>query len=77
MIGSKYVFKKKEWIEGVKPNRHKARWVVQGYSQKESIDYNEVIYPVPKYTLDKSSNGHCDTILFTPRKDGCEDSFPS
>lgn len=42
--------KKKERIKSVESDRYKVRVVVQGYSHKEGIDYNEVFSLVAKYT---------------------------
>jgi hypothetical protein len=31
--------------------KYKARFVAQGFSQKEGIDYEETFYPVARYSL--------------------------
>jgi hypothetical protein len=44
-IGTKWVWKNKEG-ENVEVVRNKSRFVAQGYSQKEGIDYEEAFAPV-------------------------------
>ena len=48
IVGSKWVFKHKRGANG-QIQRCKARLVAQGYSQKSSVDYDEVFSPVAKY----------------------------
>ncbi|GAU10233.1 hypothetical protein TSUD_417410 [Trifolium subterraneum] len=42
VVGSKWVFNKKEGIPGVEAPRYKARLVAKGFTQVEGIDYNEI-----------------------------------
>jgi len=49
VVGSKWVFKKKEGIPGVEAPRYKERLVAKGFTQLEEIDYNEIFSPVVKH----------------------------
>ena len=46
---SKWIFKIKHRVDG-SVEKHKARFVARGFSQKEGIDYDEKFAPVDRYT---------------------------
>ncbi|GKB43220.1 retrotransposon protein, putative, ty1-copia subclass [Tanacetum coccineum] len=50
LVSSKWLFKIKEWIEGVQKPRYKARLVARGFTQRAGIDYNEVFSLVVRHT---------------------------
>nr|GFA99137.1 retrovirus-related Pol polyprotein from transposon TNT 1-94 [Tanacetum cinerariifolium] len=50
MVTCKWLFKIKEGIEGVQKPRYKARLVARRFTQRASINYNEVFSPVVRYT---------------------------
>lgn len=47
-VSCKCIFKVKEEIEGVMSKRFKTRLVNRGFTQKEGVDCNDVLYPVVK-----------------------------
>jgi hypothetical protein len=49
VVSSKWLFKIKHAADG-SIEKYKARFVARGFSQKESIDYEETFAPVAKYT---------------------------
>ena len=44
IISCRWLYKVKLGIEGLEPERHKARLVSQGFTQKEGIDYQRCLH---------------------------------
>ena len=53
MVSLKWIYKTKHTTNG-SIEKYKARFVAQGLSQKEGIDYEETIAPVARYTSIKT-----------------------
>ena len=49
MVSSKWIFKTKHSVDG-SIEKYKERFVAQGFSQKEGIDYEEYFSPNARYT---------------------------
>lgn len=46
VVGSKWIFKKKEEVPGVQKTRYKAKLVAKGFIQVKGVDYNEIFTPM-------------------------------
>ena len=53
VVTSKWIYKIKHAIDG-SIEKYKARFVAQGFSHKEGIDYEETFAPVARYTSIRS-----------------------
>jgi len=49
VVTSKWLFKIKHGADG-NIEKYKARFVARGFSQKERVDYDEILAPVSRYT---------------------------
>jgi hypothetical protein len=49
VVSSRWLYKIKHVVDG-SIEKHKARFVARGFSQKEGIDYEEMFAPVTRYT---------------------------
>jgi hypothetical protein len=49
VVSSKWLYKIKHVVDG-SIKKHKARFVGRGFSQKEGIDYEEMFFPIARYT---------------------------
>lgn len=49
LIGSKWIYKKKEGIPSMEKPRYKTKLVVKGFTQKEGIYYNEIFSPIVRH----------------------------
>eukprot|EP00253_Pinus_taeda_P011066 PITA_11066 len=49
MVGSRWIYKVKQAVDG-SVEKYKARFVAQGFSQIEGIDYEETFAPVARYS---------------------------
>ena len=50
LVGCKWIYKKKEGIEGMEQPRYKFKLVAKGFTQKKEVDFNEIFSPVVKQT---------------------------
>jgi hypothetical protein len=53
MVGSRWIYKVKQVVDG-SVEKYKARFVTQGFSQIEGIDYRETFAPVARYSSIRS-----------------------
>jgi hypothetical protein len=53
MVSSKWIYKMKHTTDG-NIEKYKARFLAQGFSQKEGICYEEIFSPVTRYTSIKT-----------------------
>lgn len=51
VVSYKWIFRIKEGLASFEPRRFKTRLVAKGYTQKEGIDFKEVLAPVVKHNL--------------------------
>ena len=49
VVSSKWIYKIKDAADG-SIEKYKARFVAHGFSQKEAINYEDIFYPVERYT---------------------------
>ena len=49
VVGSRWIYKVKKVVDG-SVEKYKARFVAQGFSQIEGIDYEETFAPVARYS---------------------------
>jgi hypothetical protein len=49
VVSSKWIYKIKHAVDR-SIEKHKARFVARGFSQKEGIDYEETFAPIARYT---------------------------
>jgi hypothetical protein len=69
VVSSKWLYKIKHVVDG-SIEKHKARFVACGFSQKEGIDYEETFAHVARYTSIRTIIALAEV---TP--DGCENSL--
>ena len=53
MVGSRWIYKVKQATDG-SVEKYKARFVAQGFSQIEGIDYDENFSPIVRYSSIRS-----------------------
>ena len=51
VVGCKWIYRIKEGIPSVEPQRYKDKLVVKGFTQNEGVDFTEVFSPVVRHTF--------------------------
>jgi hypothetical protein len=73
VVTSRWLYKTKIVADG-SVEKHKPRFVAQGFSQIEGVNYDETFAPVARYTSIRSQDYHCHSSRegLTHSSDGCE-----
>jgi len=50
IVGCRWLFKRKEGVEGVQSAMFKARLVARGFTQKEGVDFAEILTSMVKHS---------------------------
>jgi hypothetical protein len=74
VVISRWLYKIKYVVDG-SIEKFKARFVAQGFSQVEGVDYDETFTLIARYTLIGESDLHCSRDGLEDPSDGCEDNI--